>query len=211
MEIERKMTEMGLTYRWLARRINVNAQSLNNWMRGLAEPRDGAVWDKMLTAIEGGSSLKAPQVPVGFRAVKLHDAGIVPAGDWGDPLASEDFIEVDAKYEHPRRFAATVSGLSCYPCLEPGDLTIWHCDQAPPLGTIVLAEQFPAHECTVKELTQDVATNQLALRAINPQTEPLTVPTGWEVRARLVAVIRKVDGVERSWYNPAGLRPKHLS
>jgi len=155
--------------------------------------------------------LAKPLFPVAFAPVPLSYAGVVPAStEWGDPLASEEMIEVDGKYVGPRRFAATVSGDSCYPALHQGDLTIWEADMNPPYGLIVLAQRKGDHGCTVKELVYDGDSRRSRLHPINPDYDEPADGEGWGVIARLVAVVRSSDGPEQSWFYANGLRVRHL-
>jgi Peptidase S24-like len=135
----------------------------------------------------------------------------VPAStEWGDPLASEELIEVDGKYVNAKRFAATVTGDSCYPALHRGDLTIWESDPNASYGLIVLAQRNGDHGCTVKELVYDNEAGRSRLHPINPDYEDPDDGDGWGVIARLVAVVRQSDGPEKSWFYPKGLRVRHL-
>lgn len=153
------------------------------------------------------SDLDRPRFLVSYQPLQMRFAGIVPAAaDWGDPLDSEEMIEVDARYEHPKRFAAQLVGSSCYPALEQGDLTIWHADEAPAAGLIVLA-QNTEHQCTVKQLKLDPDGN-LILVPINPDASAPPAGDGWKPIARLVVVIRASGRIERTWYHTAGLRPE---
>jgi hypothetical protein len=155
--------------------------------------------------------LGKPLFPVGFAPVPMRYAGIVPAStEWGDPLVSEELIEVDGKYVNAKRFAATVAGDSCYPALHRGDLTIWESDPNASYGLIVLAQRKGDHGCTVKELVYDNEAGRSRLHPINPDYEDPDDGDGWGVIARLVAVVRQSDGPEKSWIYPKGLRVRHL-
>lgn len=153
--------------------------------------------------------LTEPKTLVSFGMHKIRYAGTVPAGDWGDPLESEEMVEVDARIEHPKRFACTVSGDSCEPALLHGDFTVWHQDFDPSPGLIVLAQRKGDHACTVKVLKLDEL-GRPHLVPLNPRyAEPQA--DGWGAIARLVYVERQMPGgVSRTWYNRAGLRPEHL-
>lgn len=217
---------------WLVKVLGEkNKQKVYNWLNKGQSPRDASTWDKMLSALEEeaarrqltraekrqptlpqteGQLLGPPLIPVGFKMFKMPFAGFVPAGEWGDPLASEDFVDVEYRYEHPRRYAASVIGDSCYPALQPGDFTVWHSDPAPPYGTIVLAQRKGDHGCTVKELVWDDARQRSTLHPINAAYGEPEDGDGWGIIARLVAVERNEDGVIRNWFQPAGLRRRHL-
>jgi transcriptional regulator with XRE-family HTH domain len=206
---------------WLAEQLGVSQAVVSNWERGRHDPSPHHV-SKIAQVLgvdpgflTGGSTVRAtlgsPTIPVGFPMARIRHAGTVPAGDWGDPLASEDFVEVDVRFDHPRRFAATVVGDSCWPALRQGDLTVWHSDPAPPYNLIVLAQRVGDHGCTVKELVWDPGANRPVLAPVNPAYGQTDDGDGWAVTARLVAVVRRQDGVEQTWYSPEGLRVKYLA
>lgn len=204
-----------LTQKALADMIGVEFTTYRNWEYAKSVPTPLAVRElkKMGYGLpqkqRADNPLGNPAIPVGFSMASLPYAGAVPAGEWGDPLASEEFIEVEVEFEHPRRFAARVVGDSCYPALQQGDLTIWHQDMSPPYGTIVLAQRKGDHGCTVKELRYE--DSRPILHAVNPDIDDPEDGDGWGVVARLVGVIRKTEGPKRTWYLNEGLRPKHLT
>ena len=209
---------------WLGKSLGASRQSVQKWLSGDALPRDPAVFDVMLEQLQdsaprdmfvregSGDLLDRPKIPVGFPMAQIPFAGEVPcSAEWGDPLASEEFLEVEVQFEHPLRFAAKVVGDSCYPALWPGDITIWHADMNPPYGLVVLAQRKGDHGCTVKELEYDNQLGRPRLLPVNPSHEAPPDGDGWGVIARLVAVLRTIDGLRRTWYLETGLRPKHLS
>ncbi|MCH8978307.1 MAG: S24 family peptidase [Armatimonadetes bacterium] len=221
--------------RWLAFAVGVRPQSLNHWLKEDYSPRDDRVWFRMLDVLnkhERSLDLPEPDVPAQMgepvapykaeqldrpRAIatafsaQMRYAGEVPCNvEWGNPLAAEEVLEVDAQYDHPRRFAAKVVGESCYPALEPGDITIFHNDMNPPYGTIVLAQRKDDHGVTVKLLEWDPDAQQPRLTPVNPAYKAPEEGEGWHVIARLVAVLRASEAPKRTWFWEPGLRPKHL-
>lgn len=200
---------------WLARQLKINKQSVYNWLEGDTVPRDPDVYDQMLRVLEPSAPYNeqvvgGPKIPVGYPKLRIPYAGEVPcSADWGDPLASEEFIEVEASMEHPQRFAAKVVGDSCYPALQQGDITIWHADFSPPYGLIVLAQRKGDHGCTVKQLVYDTDLNRNVLKPVNPAYDAPDDGQGWGAIARLVAVLRP-DRVRRTWYLESGLRPSDM-
>jgi hypothetical protein len=200
---------------WLAKSLGVNRQSVQQWLVDGVEPRDKRMWDKMRAKILGMSALgdvDRPRAPHGLVTVKMTFAGEVPCGqEWGDPLAADEFVEVDSQFDHGQRFAARVVGDSCYPALLPGDLTIWHRDMNPPYGLVVLAQRKGDHGCTVKVLEYDESLGRPRLLPVNPTSGSPEDGDGWGVIARLVGVQRNTDGLRRTWYLETGLRPKHLT
>ena len=143
------------------------------------------------------------------KKARLRYAGSVPcSSEWGPPLESTEYIEVSPQFGHPDRYAARVVGDSCYPALQPGDLTVWHSDPSPPYGCIVLAQRKGDHGCTVKQLAHDGTRPHL--KPVNPQYDEPDDGEGWGVIARLVGVERSSEAPTRTWYWEAGLRPEHL-
>ncbi len=200
---------------WLAKSIGVNRQSVQQWLVDNVDPRDRHMWEKMRRAILGMAFHGDPErtrVSGGTATVYMRYAGEVPCGgEWGDPLASTDTVDVEAQFDNPLRFAARVVGDSCYPALLPGDLTIWQADMNPPYGMIVLAQRKGDHGCTVKSLEYDEKLGRPRLHPVNPASGTPEDGDGWGVIARLVAVVRNTDGLKRTWYLETGLRAKHLS
>lgn len=219
------LDEIGMSARQLAIRAGIAPQSLHAWLNGDYSPRDDGVWSKLLALLEqersrkqlvreqaakyGANVLDRPKIPIGFPLTAMRYAGQVPCStEWGDPLASEEFIEVEAQFEGPRRYAAKVVGDSCYPALVPGDITVWEQDLSPPYGVIVLAQRKPDHGCTVKQLTHDGQRPHLT--PLNPNySEPDDGP-GWGVVARLVAVLRP-GPIRRTWYSEYGIKPRDMA
>lgn len=156
------------------------------------------------------ATLGNPAIPVSHSMVEMRYAGEVPASEeWGDPLASETFVEMEAKFEHPQRFCARVRGMSCYPALKQGDMSVWHSNPSPPIGQIVLA-QNDQHQCTVKELGWDEELGRPILKPVNEAEKAPPDGVGWRVVAQLVGVIRNERGVERTWYVRGGLTAEQL-
>lgn len=204
-----------MTQQEVADTLGIDRSRWKNWEYGYASPPPKIVRELRRMGYGEPSRpiadtlLGRPKIPVGFSLGSMVYAGIVPAGEWGDPLASEEFVEVEVKFEHPKRFAATVVGDSCYPALQQGDMAIWHHDLNPPYGSIVLAQRKGDHGCTVKELAY--SEGRPMLLPVNPNLDCPPDGDGWGVIARLVGVIRKVDGMERTWYLDSGLRAHHLT
>lgn len=198
----------------LAGQLGITRSALAAYESGRVQPNRDVV--KRLSALglsvvaeeRAAYGLGPPKIPIGYPLARMRFAGEVPTGDWGDPLASEDFIEVEAQFEGPRRFAARVVGDSCFPALLPGDITIWESDLNPPYGVIVLAQRKGDHGCTVKQLTHDGTRPHL--RPINPARREPSDGSGWGVIGRLIAVLRSSDAPRRTWYWEPGLRPEHL-
>lgn len=205
----------------LAGEIGVSRSAVGMWETGTTVP------DEMVSLIvskfpdgprppdgpnkEKPFEVSNPGFTASFPKITLRYAGLVPTSDeWGDPLSSDIPWEVEAKFDSPFRFVCKVTGESCYPALQQGDVTIWHQDMAPQPGKIVLAQRRGDHGCTVKELGQNKdGTN--CLLPINPNASAPPDGEGWGVIARLVGVIYEdEDGTEISVYRPNGITPKAL-
>jgi hypothetical protein len=215
LEIRRELERQERSYSWLASKITVTKASKQNVADWLSKenprtPRDVRVFGDMATAL--GIELTTPKIAVGFAPLKVRLAGNVPAGDWGDPLASDEFIDVtDTRFEHPRRFAAHVVGTSCYPFLQPGDLTIWHLDPDPNYQVFVLAQRKGDHGCTVKELLRDEKNQRPILHSPNPAHDDPEDGSGWGVIARLVGVQFQHDGANLTVFEQTGVTKRKLA
>ena len=213
---------------WLAKAVGATRQSVQQWLTEGARPRNPEVLDRMVEALQVGRTAGALRgsiitehglgeldrfrIPVANPSAHIRFAGEVPcASEWGDPLAAEEFMEVEVQFEHPKRFSATVVGDSCYPALLPGDTTIWHADFSPTYGLIVLAQRKGDHGCTVKQLEYDAEGGRPRLHPVNPAHGEPEDGEGWGVIARLVAVLRQEDGLKKTWFLATGLRPRHLA
>lgn len=212
-EISKKLEAANWSMARLAKAVGQHRQTVAKWLSGYADPRDPDMWQKMLEAIPDLENSKSPlSQPMGIYSYgyrNIRYAGVVPCGDWGDPLDSEEMIPISAEFEHPKRFAATVAGDSCYPALLQGDLTIWHVDPAPTSGLIVLAQRKGDHGCTVKQLKIDDK-GLPHLVPINPQYDEPENGDGWGVIAKLVVVIRQGERIKHHFIKPEGIRPDDL-
>ncbi|HAY15170.1 MAG TPA: S24 family peptidase [Fimbriimonadaceae bacterium] len=198
----------------LARQLGTTNTTLGHILSGETKnPRDDTLVPRLLTLLREQTSeyLTSPKLPVYYPPQPIRYAGEVPAGTWGDPLASEEFVDADPALWHVQRFVTGVSGVSMYPLLQPGDTLYWHYDRNPMMGVIVLAERSEHRECTVKVLDYDALAMRPSLRPVNPEFADDLDGEPWEVIARLVAVVRSHEGIERRWYSQEGLRERHLS
>lgn len=193
---------------WLAKKMGLSRQQIGEYVNGNNTPSDEATWTKMFALLD-------PPIGSGTRVEpeerkQLPYAGVVPAGEWGDPLKAEEYQPIDADLWHVKRFVTSVSGYSCYPVLHPADTAIWHEDMSPPTGVIVLAQRKGDHGCTVKQLIYDEKSNRPRLLPLNPEHDEPEDGDGWGVIARLVVVERTVRGVRFQAYNQYGIRPDDL-
>ncbi|MFN7172917.1 MAG: LexA family protein [Fimbriimonadaceae bacterium] len=165
-------------------------------------------------ALGSGDSLQppvtAPKYPVTYDPLPLPTQGSSRAGNWDDPLASDDLVEIEARFFGARRFVTAIVGDSCWPALLPGDLAVWQLEDRPNPGAIVLARQETLDLTTVKKLEFNPETGEPRLVPVNPKFDPVPNDLEWRILAKLVGVERKVGGLVRSWYTGSGLRPADL-
>lgn len=203
----------------LAEKIGVTRSAMASYESGRVSPNRHVVQKLLELGFAPGTSavreepsryvlLQPTQAIVPKQAVMIPFAGEVPCSTWGDPLDSEEHIEVESVFVKTGRFAAKVVGDSCFPALLPGDITIWEHDFSPPYGTIVLAQRKGDHGCTVKKLEHDGG--RAVLSPLNPVYDRPEDGEGWGVIARLVAVVRVSEAPRRTWYWEPGLRPSHI-
>jgi transcriptional regulator with XRE-family HTH domain len=142
--------------------------------------------------------------------VRIKYAGVTPCSDeWGDPLESTETREIDAKFAGPGRFETKAGGDSGWPFILQGDRLVWETDIAPTYSLVVLAQLMDTHGCLTKQLVWDEKAQRPRLKSLNPAVENPPDLNGWQTIAKLVGVIRR-HGVEKTWYNPDGLRPEDL-
>lgn len=230
LRIKRARKQLGreATQQWLAKNLGISQPRLSNWERGLNDPppkmlaqiaellqveeiwlRRGTAEDRL--AESRRLDLDRPRFPVSYATVEMRFSGVVPTSEsWGDPLSSEEPIEMEAKFDGPRRFVARVVGDSCYPCLQQGDLTVWQQDFAPPYGKVVLAQRKGDHGCTVKQLAWDGSEGRPILKPVNPLRNAPPDGEGWGAIARLVGVVFRMNGAELSVHKPEGITPGDL-
>lgn len=204
---------------WLSKQLGITRQTIHNWAEQRSNPRDSSTWDKIAELLDVPVSelhdpghkelpeISGPLFPVSYQLIPMPLYSPVPCGNWVEPEETEDFIELDAKFSGPRRFAAKILGDSCYPVLHQGDVAIFQQDYNPSTGLIVLARRLSDHAATVKVLAYDSVNRRYKLKAINPESEDADDINGWQVYAYLVGMVRVVNGTEISMYNPHGIRP----
>lgn len=220
MSVEEAAVALGLGRDWLYNRINGRTS--------IAPDDDELFWQKAKDAFDlpptlarqlgvenvlaNGGLLADPYEAPPRSTVRMRYAGAVPCSSlWGDPLESTDYVEVPAQFSGQSRFAAKVVADSCYPALQPGDLTVWEPDRNPPYGVIVLAERKGDHGATVKKLVYDPVAGRPRLEPVNATHSAPDDGEGWSVIARLVGVERAAEAPSRTWYWEPGLRPEHLA
>lgn len=213
-EIVALLAGQGRSINWLAKRAGFPRQTVHTWLVGDRRPSNPAVWFTLRSALTPENPLSLPMQPYSPGSVMLRYAGEVPAGEWGDPLASEELHEAPSRYDPVKHFVCRVVGTSCWPTLRPQDVTIWRKDFAPAFQSIVIAQRKGDHACTVKALEWDAGAARSRLVPLNPEHGDVDDCDGWGVIGALVYVFRVVDGVEwiRGVVNPGrdNLRVKDL-
>lgn len=144
-----------------------------------------------------------PLFPVAFSKAEIPLYPAVPAGEWSEPLDTEDLVEVEAKFIGNGRFACRVRGDSMLPMLEPDDLAIFQKHEDPPIGTIIIARNGDGG-ATVKQLRHNGA--DFTLHSLNNRYQDATA-SQWEAVGFLVGIERNIGGTVITYYNPRGLRP----
>ncbi len=206
----------------LAGAIGVSRSAVGMYETGTPVPQE--VIDKILSTYPDIPKLPDPKerdkpieiTQTGFAVPKptfeLRYAGLVPtSSEWGDPLESDTPVEVDEKYFHKQRFVCGVTGSSCFPALQQGDVTYWHYDLAPKVGKIVLAQRKSDRACTVKQLAMDPTSGEYFLKPINPKEKAPSAEEGWEAIAYLVYVEwEDEEGGTATLYRDGGIAPEQL-
>lgn len=215
----------------LSRRLGIpNPQRLSNWESGKHDPPysilqaiaretgvslqwlvtgQGSIAGKPPLAVHERREVSDPRNIVTYDKVDMPYAGNLPAGDWSDPLESEEFEEVESRLWKRNRFCARIVGDSCHPALQRNDFVIFEASTSPIFGRIVVAERSD-HAATVKVLEWDAATSGPVLRPVNPNVEPPDADE-WRVIGFLVcATWRTIYGAEVTHYQEDGIRPEDL-
>jgi len=183
-----------MTVAQLADRVGTTLGKLNNVIYGRARPSEDLI-GRIRTELNLPLNWPIEDPPdvesvitstVARRTITF--AGYTPAGDWGNPLESMATIELDAKFDGPKRFATKMVGDSCYPFLMPGDIAVWQSDMDPPYGAIVLAQRKGDRGCTVKHLEYDDGDGRPRLKPLNQRRSEPEDGDGWGVIARLIGV-----------------------
>lgn len=203
--------KLRLTQAEFAEELGITRERYKNYEYSLAKAPGDILQKARVIEHTLSIPLREPGFLVTFPPQPMRYAGGIPAGDWADPFEAESFEDVDPYLWHAKRWCATIEGFSCYPALQPGDFTIWHEDENPRVGLLVAAKRTEDNAATVKVLEYDDAERRSILKAVNPDYDGQLECDGWSAIARLVCVIRRSEGLERRWYLPEGLRPKHLA
>lgn len=141
---------------------------------------------------------------------ELPYAGEIPAGEFTGELEDMGPIPVPARFcrrNRLLRYACRVTGSSCRPVLEQGDVAVFERDLAPASGLIVVAQERGTHRATVK-LLEIGGDGEARLRALNPSHADPDGEAGWGAIGKLVGVWRVAGRRETIWHEDAGLRPR---
>jgi len=208
-QLKRQKAEHQKTVMKIAALFGVSAEEIwgDSSQMSVKEPRVAAYGAEQ-PAVE--PVLGPPKYLTTYAPLPMRYAGVVPAGDWGDPLESDEMRDVDPALWKSNRYLATVTGDSCWPALQQGDLCVFEHDMSPPPGLVVLAQRKGDHAVTLKQLKLDDQ-GRPHLEPINPEYNEPPNGDGWGVIARLVCVLRTVGQIERRWYSPHGLRKDDLN
>lgn len=207
----RRASAGDITQDGLDKRLGLNRGRTFSYKSGKANPPDAylkAVAPLLGTTFEYLRYGEAPVVdkplaPVSFDRLPIKVVAAVPCGSWEDPSDTEDLIEIEAKFYGAKRFASRIVGDSCWPVLQPGDLSIWQREPSAPVGTIVLARDAN-NAATVKRLAYK--DGRFVLESINPRYPNAEAET-WSVVGFLVGIVRMDGTTEISFYNSGGIRP----
>lgn len=148
--IEAMLNRNGLSYRWLAERIDASHPTVSSWLSGSSRPRDRAVWDRMLSVLReyeqsAKSHTKMPLHKLGMRQILVYPG--LAAGPYGSAVADVDTMDVPDWGTDRERWGRVVEGFSMSPLLEPGDVVVVEDRPAEP-SHVVEAEKDGG--CTVK-------------------------------------------------------------
>jgi SOS-response transcriptional repressor LexA len=148
--IESALVRHGLSYRWLADRLEVTHNTISSWLAGNSKPRNQHVWRQMLELIsEYERGLRTgPEVNVkrvGVREIPIY--GGISAGMLNNTVSDVEMMPVMDWASDRERWGRKIDGHSMSPLLEPGDIVIFE-DRPFEPGHVVHA--FDNGEDTVK-------------------------------------------------------------
>lgn len=207
---------VGMKQSALAKAVSVTQQRLSNWENGKHDPPSDVLvliakaLDTSVQFLLSGApdrpkeEVSSPLYPIGFRSVPLPYGGLVPAGTWSDPFETEDFIEVDDRFDGPGRFACRIEGDCMYPFLEPDDVGVFQSygTRRPRIGDILIARRED-NSVTLKILAYE--NGEFQLKPLNPAFTDAMAAT-WEHVGFLVGFIRRRGTYVRTEFNPDGMR-----
>lgn len=181
--VESALYRLNLSYRWLAKQLEVNHASVAQWLSAARAPRDPKVFQKMLQILD---EYEKGLTNDGVIAIKRAGARIIPLYVAADGSTGEITM---TKIESMRwldwgtpeeRYAIRVLGIDMEPEILPGDDVIFEKRLAQP-GHVVHAQVDGVN--TIKVLMG--APGRYRLVALNPETES---PHGENIRILGVAV-----------------------
>lgn len=208
--IERLLSSLGLSVRWLAGRLGTSHTNVRNWLQGDG-PRDRSMLDAALTVLREEEQSRRPasqqRKPGVFQLAPVPDAMLpivsrAGAGHWVEPFQCEDFEPVPAHLVAQDCFGVVVDGDSMFPFLHPGDIAIFKAERQPRLGYTVLARNGE-NELTIKLFKHNGA--EFELVPINP-AHPKATASLWRVEGVLVAYVRDIGQRRITDSDPSGLR-----
>lgn len=206
VEVEQILHAHAKSMRWLARELNVNHQSLVNWLEGMNVPRESEVWNRIeqtlrslkkdqqnlrqiqtrLTVQPGADPPgpyrdNTPHPKVGRRAFPIR--GIAGAAEFptievdSDPEDYEEFSD-ELYSASVDRFFVRVRGDSMEPTWEHGDLALIHPDPTCSINGIYVAVTH-SDGALLKVLF--VRAGEYYLVPENPNYQPVKLEKGWHM------------------------------
>ncbi len=208
--IERLLSSLGLSVRWLAGRLGTSHTNVRNWLQGDG-PRDRSMLDAALTVLREEEQSRRPasqqRKPGVFQLAPVPDAMLpivsrAGAGHWVEPFQCEDFEPVPAHLVAQDCFGVVVDGDSMYPFLHPGDIAVFKAARSARIGQTVLARN-DEKQLTVKVFRHNGEGFELV--PIN-QAHPKATAKEWEIEGVLVAYVRDIGPRRITDSDPNGLR-----
>ena len=195
--LTRYIKKSGKTQREVAKDLNINAQTLNTWVRGIALPRMGKVQALAdYFNISKSDLLERPgKRNVVTEVSRIPVLGSVPCGIPLNAIQNiEDWEEVPAaENQDGELYALRAKGDSMSPQIKDGDTLIFHRQPDAESSEIVIV-MVNHDDATCKQLRK--TESGITLIPLNPAFEPLVF--SWKDIVQLpVTIIGKVVEIRR--------------
>jgi SOS-response transcriptional repressor LexA len=118
----------GLSFRWLASRLDVSHVSVSSWLNGEARPRDVGVWNSMLQLLRDYESSTKTTETIDVKRAGIRQIPVYPglsAGGLFDVHSDVDMLELKDWGNGRERWGRVIDGYSMEPVLEPGDIVVF--------------------------------------------------------------------------------------